>query len=154
MPSTDNVGVTGYWVYLNDVFLANTTATSFQHTGLTAGTTYNYRVSAHDAVPNHSAWTAIPISVTTPGSSDTQAPTVPTGLTGTAVSPTQINLTWNASTDDVGVTGYRVYRAGTLLTTFGAVTTYQTPALRLPPNYSYTVQAIDAAGTLPANRPR
>src|SRR5882724_8635937 len=66
MASTDNVRVTGYYVYLNDVALGTTTTTSFQHTGLTAGTTYNYRVSAYDAVPNHSAWTA-PISVTTTG---------------------------------------------------------------------------------------
>jgi len=52
------VGVAGYRVYLNDVPLATTTGTSFQHTGLTAGKTYKYRVSAFDAVPNHSAWTA------------------------------------------------------------------------------------------------
>jgi len=49
------------------------------------------------------------VSATTLAASDTQAPTVPTGLTGTAVSPTEINLTWNASTDNVGVTGYWVY---------------------------------------------
>jgi hypothetical protein len=65
-PSTDNVGVTGYDVYLNDVAFSTTTETSFTHSGLAAGTTYNYRVSAHDAVPNHSAWTAAPVSVTPP----------------------------------------------------------------------------------------
>src|SRR6266446_6967112 len=86
--STDNVRVTGYYVYLNDVALGTTTTTSFQHTGLTAGTTYNYRVSAYDAVPNHSAWTATPVSVTTMGTvtePDTTPPSVPTGHTGTAV---------------------------------------------------------------------
>src|SRR5207247_1683265 len=90
-PSTDNVGVTGYYVYLNDVALTTTTATSFQHTGLTAGTTYNYRVSAYDAVPNHSAWTTTPVSATTPLAPDTIAPSVPAGLTATAASSTQIN---------------------------------------------------------------
>jgi len=65
LASTDNVGVQGYTVYLNDVALTTTTATSFQHTGLTAGTIYNYRVSAYDAVPNQSAWTATPVSVMT-----------------------------------------------------------------------------------------
>ena len=63
--ATDNVGVTGYYVYLNNVALSTTTGTSFQHTGLTPGVTYNYRVSAYDAVPNHSAWTATPVSATT-----------------------------------------------------------------------------------------
>jgi hypothetical protein len=66
--ATDNVGVTGYIVYLNGVPLTTTTGTSFSHTGLAAGTTYSYRVSAHDAVPNHSAWSATPVAVTTPGS--------------------------------------------------------------------------------------
>jgi chitodextrinase len=149
-PSTDNVGVTGYYVYLNDVALTTTTATSFQHTGLTAGTTYNYRVGAYDAVPNHSAWTVTPVSVTTPPALDTIPPSVPTGLTATAVSSAQINLSWAASTDNVGVTGYRVYRAGTLLATLGAVSTYQNTGLAASTSYSYTVQAVDAAGNASA----
>jgi chitodextrinase len=149
-PSTDNVGVAGYYVYLNDVALTTTTATSFQHAGLTPGSTYNYRVSAYDAVPNHSAWTATPVSVTTPPAPDTQAPSIPIGLTAAAVSSTQINLSWTASTDNVGVTGYRVYRAGTLLATLGAVTAYQDTGLSASTSYSYTVQAVDAAGNASA----
>jgi hypothetical protein len=73
--STGNVA--SYQVYLNNALLTNTTTTSFQHTGLTPGTTYSYRVSAADAVPNYSAWTATPVSVTTPA--DTTAPSAPTG---------------------------------------------------------------------------
>src|SRR5205807_9450202 len=65
--STDNVGVTGYWVYLNDVALTATAATSFTHNGLIAGTTYNYRVSAYDAAGNPSPWTPA-VAVTTPAS--------------------------------------------------------------------------------------
>lgn len=68
-PSTDNVAVAGYYVYLNDTPLATTTATSFTHRGLISGVTYSYRVSAYDAVPNHSAWTATPVSITTATSS-------------------------------------------------------------------------------------
>ena len=145
--STDKVGVKGYYVYLNDVALTTTTATSFQHTGLTAGTLYKYRVSAFDAVPNHSAWTGTPVSVKTP---DTQAPSVPTGLTATAVSATQINLAWSAATDNVGVTGYRIFRAGTLLATLRAVTSYQNTGLSASSSHSYTVKAIDAAGNASA----
>src|SRR6185503_156544 len=95
-PSADNVGVTGYYVYLNDVALATTTATSFSHTGLADGTTYNYRVSAFDAERNDSAWTATPVAVRTP---DVTAPSVPTGLGVTMVASNEIDLSWNPSTD-------------------------------------------------------
>src|SRR6266853_4140279 len=60
---------------------------------------------------------------------DITAPSVPGGLAAVAASSSQINLSWSASTDNVGVTGYRVFRAGTLLATLGAVTTYQNTGL-------------------------
>jgi len=71
--STDNVGVTGYRVYLNGTPLATTAGTSFSHTGLTAGTTYSYRVSAYDAASNQSAMTAA-VSATTTSSTSTATP--------------------------------------------------------------------------------
>jgi chitodextrinase len=141
--STDNVGVTGYTVYLNDAQLATTTATSFSHTGLTAGSTYNYRVSAFDAVPNHSAWTATPVAVTTPAAPDTAAPSVPAGLIGAAVSGSQINLSWSASTDNVGVTGYIVYLNDAQLATTTA-TSFSHTGLTAGSTYNYRVSAFDA----------
>ena len=63
--STDDVGVTGYDVYVNDVAVATTTATTWAHTGLAAGTTNSYRVSAKDAAGNSSAKTD-PVTATTP----------------------------------------------------------------------------------------
>ena len=75
---------------------------------------------------------------------DTTAPTVPTKLTATAVSLSQINLTWTASTDAVGVVGYRIYRNGTLIGSTGA-TTYQNTDLAANTMYSYRVSAYDAA---------
>src|SRR5438309_7084034 len=64
-PSSDDVAVAGYFIYLNDAAqpLAQTTGTSFQHSGLAAGTTYNYRVSSFDAASNTSAWTGPRLSV-------------------------------------------------------------------------------------------
>ncbi len=143
--STDNVGVKGYYVYLNDVALTTTTTTSFQHTGLTPGQTCNYRVSAFDAVPNHSAWTAAPVAVTTPAIPvlDTTAPSVPTGLNAVAASPTQINLSWNPSTDNVGVKGYYVYLNDVALTTTTA-TSFQHTGLTPGITYNYRVSAYDA----------
>jgi len=77
--------------------------------------------------------------------SDTTAPTVPTGLSATGVSSTQINVGWTASTDNVGVTGYRVFRNGTQVGT-PAATTYQDTGLAPGTTYTYTVSALDAAG--------
>ncbi len=80
---------------------------------------------------------------------DTTAPTVPTGLTATAISSSQINLSWTASTDNVGVTGYNIYRGGTKIgTSLGA--TYQDTGLAASTSYSYTVAAFDAAGNTSA----
>ena len=139
--STDNVGVTGYYVYLNDAPLTTVTGTSFTHSGLTAGTTYNYRVSAFDAVPNHSAWTAA-ISAKA-AVADTQAPSVPSGLTATPVSGSQIKLAWNASTDNVGVTGYYVYLNDAPLTTTTG-TSFTHSGLTAGTTYNYRVSAFDA----------
>ena len=63
------------------------------------------------------------------------------GLTATAVSSSQINLSWTAATDNVGVTGYNVYRGGMQIATLGAVTTFQNTGLTASTTYSYTVQA-------------
>jgi chitodextrinase len=139
--STDDVGVTGYYVYLNDQPLATTTTTSFSHTGLTAGNTYNYRVSAYDAVPNHSAWTAA-VSAT-PALADTQAPSVPAGLAAVAVSGSQVNLAWNTATDNVGVTGYYVYLNDQPLATT-TTTSFSHTGLTAGNTYNYRVSAYDA----------
>jgi hypothetical protein len=48
---------------------------------------------------------------------DTQSPSIPQNLVATAVSSSQINLTWNASTDNVAVTGYNIYRDNVLVDT-------------------------------------
>ncbi len=78
---------------------------------------------------------------------DTQAPTAPTGLAATAVSPSQINLAWSASTDDVGVTAYLVYRGGVQIGTTSS-TSYQDNGLAANTSYSYYVKAQDAANNL------
>ncbi len=80
---------------------------------------------------------------------DTTAPTAPTNLKATAISPSQINLSWTASTDNVGVTGYNVYRGGTQVGT-ATGTTFQDNGLAQNTSYSYTVKAKDAANNLSA----
>jgi hypothetical protein len=88
---------------------------------------------------------------------DTTAPSTVTGLAATATSATQINLTWTAATDNVGVTGYRVERcSGAACTTFAqiatpATTSYSDTGLAGATAYSYRVKAVDAAGNASAS---
>src|SRR5438309_11084782 len=114
--STDNVGVTGYIVRRNGVQVATPATTSYADTGLSAATTYNYSVSARDAAGNISPYSAS-VSVTTASVADTTAPSTPSGLTGAAAGSTGANLSWSASTDNVGVTGYVVRRNGVQVAT-------------------------------------
>lgn len=86
----------------------------------------------------------------TAASSDTQAPTVPGSLTAAATSSSSINLTWTASTDNVGVTGYRIYRGGTQVGTATGLS-YADSGLSANTSYSYTVRAVDAAGNVSGN---
>ena len=79
------------------------------------------------------------------GGSDTTAPSVPVNLQATSVSTSQINLTWGASTDDIGVTGYKVYRNGNLVAS-PAGTSYSDTGLAAGVTYTYAVSAFDAAG--------
>src|SRR5207249_2003288 len=83
----------------------------------------------------------------TPG--DTTPPSTPIGLTGEAAGSTGANLSWSASTDNVGVTGYIVRRNGVQVAT-PATTTYADAGLFVG-TYSYTVAARDAAGNTSAN---
>jgi len=88
-------------------------------------------------------------SASNPPASDTTAPSVPAGVAATAVSASQINLSWSASTDNVAVASYRVLRNGTLLGSTGALT-YADTGLTAATRYTYTVAALDAAGNASA----
>lgn len=81
------------------------------------------------------------------GGPDVQAPTVPAGLTTTAVLPIRIDLSWTASTDNIGVTAYRIVRNGVqVATSTGA--SYSDTGLTANTSYTYTVTAVDAAGNV------
>jgi len=92
------------------------------------------------------------MSMSSASAADTTAPTVPANLQASAVAATQINLSWSASTDNVGVTGYRVYRCqGSSCTNFARIatptaTSFQDTGLTANTTYRYRVRAIDAAG--------
>ena len=80
------------------------------------------------------------------GAGDLEAPTPPTNLAATP-STGRVSLTWSASTDDVGVTGYRVVRDGATIATVGGTTTsYADTTVAASTTYAYVVRAFDAAG--------
>ncbi|MEU4703556.1 fibronectin type III domain-containing protein [Nonomuraea dietziae] len=83
------------------------------------------------------------------GGGDTTAPSVPGNLRSTGSTSSSIALAWNASTDNVAVTGYNVYRGSTLVTTVTG-TTHTDTGLASGTSYTYTVRARDAAGNLSA----
>src|SRR3989442_849014 len=148
LAATDNVGVIRYGVYRNGVQIDIVAATSYANTGLAAATTYSYTVLAYDTSWNASAQSSA-VSATTKALADTQAPSSPTNLAATVVSSSQIDLSWSPATDNVGVTGYRVYRNGTLAASPSG-TSVSITGLSAGTTYSFTVSAVDAAGNASA----
>jgi len=141
--------VTGYIVRRNGTQVATPATTSFADTGLSPATTYSYTVAARDAAGNVSR-NSTSVSVTTASAADTTPPSQPTGLKSTAVGSTGANLSWNASTDNVGVTGYIVRRNGTQVAA-PATTSFADTGLSPATTYGYTVAARDAAGNVSPN---
>ncbi|WP_309608534.1 reprolysin-like metallopeptidase [Flavobacterium sp.] len=147
--STDNVAVTGYDVYRGSTLLTTVATTSYTATGLTASTAYDFTVKAKDAAGNVSGLSNTATVATLAPAIDTTAPAAPTNLTASGTTATTTNLSWTASTDNVAVTGYDVYRGTTLLTTVNT-TTYTATGLTASTAYSFTVKAKDAAGNISA----
>jgi chitodextrinase len=141
--AADNVAVSGYGIFRNgtQVGTAGAGATTYNDTGLASFVQYTYTVRAVDGAGNVSVDSNQAFAKTF----DTTAPTAPTGLTATSPAATQVNLSWSAATDNVGVTGYQVFRDGAQIGTVGAVTSYNDSTASPATAYSYTVKAVDAA---------
>lgn len=151
--STDNVGVTKYLVFRNGVQVGviNSPSTNYLDTGLSQQTSYNYAVKAVDNAGNQSPLSSA-VSVKTL-SNDLVAPSAPSGLATSAVTASSISLSWKPSTDNVGVTGYRVYlltstRKGSSSSLLGtsASASYTATGLVKGTSYTFYVVAYDASG--------
>jgi chitinase len=138
--SSDNVGVAGYGLYRSGSSVGSTTSTSFSFSGLTCGQSYTLGVDAYDAAGNRSPQATI--TATTSACSDTSPPTVPGGLSATATSATSVALAWSASSDNVGVAGYDVYRDSVLVGTTSG-TSYTVAGLSCGTAYTFAVDAFD-----------
>jgi chitodextrinase len=151
-PSTDNVGVSGYIVFRDGRQVATTYIPGFTDTGLAAGSTHQYTVSAFDAAGNRSDPSA-PTPATTLAQPDANPPVAPAQLRVTAIGPTSVSLAWNAAHDDIGVAGYEVLRDGHVVATITDLA-YTDTGLTPGTTHTYVVRAFDTTNNLsvPSNR--
>src|SRR4051794_40321942 len=146
--TTDNAGVAGYNLYKNGVKAGSTQSTSYTFSGLSCGTDYTLALTAYDAAGNESDAryaTTEETTSTCQQAPDTQAPTAPGSLSVSSATTTSIGVKWNASSDNVGVTGYGLYRNGTSAGTTQS-TSYTYSGLSCGTSYTLAVDAADAAG--------
>ncbi len=116
-------------------------------TGLTTTTQYEAQVRSN-CVGGASSPYSTSINFTTTGTGpDTEAPSIPTKLTTSSITSTSIGLSWNASTDNIAVSGYDIYQGITLLTTVTS-TDYNVTGLTPSTAYTFSVKARDAAGNI------
>lgn len=147
--STDNVAIDHYELWRNGSFLKNVSNISTVDSGLAQATNYRYKLNAVDAAGNKSAYTA-EITVTT---KDGIAPSKPNNLRSTSTTQTSINLSWDASTDNIGVKAYHIYRRPASSGSFAKIgevnhptTSFSNTGLTAGTSYDFFVGAIDAAG--------
>ncbi len=145
--ASSGAAIAGATVTLTGVGSKTTNSSgAYSWTGLTAGT-YNISVSAtgysgqSSSVTINAGSTATKNFALTP--SDTQAPTTPTLQTASATGPTSVQLSWSASTDNIGVTGYQISRNGSVVGTSTSIS-YTDTGLTGLTTYTYEVRAKDA----------
>ncbi|MDT4944162.1 MAG: acid phosphatase type 7 [Pseudonocardiales bacterium] len=144
--SSDNIGVVSYDVYRDGAYRATMPAgvTKWVDLAVPAGT-HAWTTVARDQRGNPSPASAASSIITISDTSDPSVPGTPVAKASTGT-PNTVQLSWTPSTDNVGVVGYNVYRDGTLLIAgVGGPATADTTAKDVT-NYSYAVQAVDAAG--------
>ncbi len=145
--ASDNVGVVGYNVYVNENKVNDelVTGTEYDLTGLAEETEYTVTVTAVDAAGNESARSEA-ATFTTEKAKDMEAPTVPSGVTVTDITETRATVSWEASTDNVEVAGYNIYVNDTKVNAAPVNgTTYDLTGLTEETEYTVTVTAVDTS---------
>jgi chitodextrinase len=139
-PSVDNIGVTSYLVYRDGAYIGWSPTASFTDLGLERGG-YSYTVRALDGSENRSERSAaLDVQI---GGDDVQAPSVPVNVAAVNVTDSSVDLVWDPSVDDFGVSSYLIYRDGAYI---GWSPTASFTDLGLSAgSYSYAVRAVDGA---------
>ncbi|WP_432985350.1 glycoside hydrolase family 9 protein [Dactylosporangium sp. CA-233914] len=150
--ATDNVGVAGYNVYDGSTLVGSSATTSLAITGLTPSTAYSFTVVAVDTSGNVSPASPAGTVTTSAQTGDVTPPTKPGTPVASGITSSGATLTWAASTDAVGVTGYDVLRlggpAGPVVVATVTGTTATVTGLSASTAYQFAVRAKDAAGNL------
>ncbi|MFI1394131.1 PQQ-dependent sugar dehydrogenase [Streptomyces sp. NPDC020681] len=152
--ATDNVGVTGYDIYQHGQLMKKVGGTTLAATveNLDPETSYDWTVFARDAAGNASVASNAVTIATLPAPPDDQPPTVPGNLRSPGKTATTVDLAWDASTDNVKVTGYEIYRDGALSGTADSTTT-TVAGLTANTAYKFKVRAYDLKGNKSAFTP-
>ncbi len=109
--STDNIGVTGYNIYVDDVLTAQTSNTSISIENLKTNTIFAFTIEAKDIINNKSVKSA---TVNGKTLQDTQAPSVPADILISNASDSSLKVSWSVSSDNNAIAGYEVYVDGNL----------------------------------------
>ncbi|SPF46016.1 Cell wall-binding protein [Candidatus Desulfosporosinus infrequens] len=145
-------GATTYYLYMASSYYGNysniavLTSPSYAHTGLSTNVTYYYKVQASNSA-GLSGFSAIADAMTT--NTSYSVPSIPTNLTATTASSSQINLTWDAIS---GATSYYLYMASSYNGTYSNIAVLTSPSyahtgLSTNSTYYYEVQAVNSAGS-------
>jgi chitodextrinase len=147
--SFDPEGVAGYTIYNGGARVGSTSSTSFTVPNLTCGASSTLSVDAYDAAGNRSSKVSVVAATSPCPSVDTQPPTPPAQLSVTGATDTSVSAGWQASTDNVGVAGYKLYvNSSSAGQTSG--TTYKFASLTCGTSYVLGLEAFDAAGNVSA----
>lgn len=150
--ASDNVGVAGVQFLVDGAPLgAELSVAPYSGSWNTAGVVNGSHIItavARDAAGNTQTSNSVAVTVTN-STADTTAPSVPSGLSVVAISASQINITWQSSTDASGVAGYAVYRNGSQIAQVTGLS-YSDTGLAAATSYRYEVAAYDAAGNTSA----
>jgi|GEM_PF-6036054 len=145
-PSIDSPGNSTYQIYRNGTLIGSSKTNSYKDTKTRINTDYMYTVSSVDPRGNQSAQ-SMPFS--TAKSNDTEQPSAPRDVHTAGVTINSIDLAWKPATDNVAVSGYKIYRDNSLVGT-AKTNTFRDTGLKPATDYRYSIQAYDATSNTSA----
>ncbi|KAF2342852.1 DUF5977 domain-containing protein [Flavobacterium tistrianum] len=147
--ATDNLGIVGYEIYQNNVFLTSTTTSILQYdvTGLASNTSYNFYVKAKDTAGNSSTSNTITATINA-AAADTTAPTVPANFWCVPVGSDNVHLEWTPSEDENSPINYELSRGfyGSFVVLKTNPDTFYSDKVLSNGTYTYRLRAIDPSG--------